>query len=150
MEKLFVDQTISINAPVEKVWQVLTDTQLTTKWAKEFTGGHPFHLDSDWQLGSEVNWKDDQGVARVTGKVTAVDPSKLLRFTVMDIAHPVENLTEEDGITYIFTETDGTTTLNVRQGDFGIMEDGQKYRDMSDQIWQRVLTTVKDLAENQE
>jgi len=57
------------------------------------------------------------------------------------------SVSEEDGITYELTEHDGTTLLKISQGDFSTMAEGEKYRDLSAEIWDRVLLKVKELAE---
>lgn len=150
MEKLFVDQTILINAPASKVWSALTKSESTTQWASEFSSGGPkFHLESDWQLGSAVLWKSENNEIVVEGNVTALEPEKLLRFTVFDTRSEKPKVGPEDGITCKLSEDNGQTTLQVLQGDFSCIPDGngQKYRDMSDQTWQRVLPIVKSIAE---
>lgn len=55
MSKLFVDISIEINAPVSKVWDVLTNHEFTSEWASEFSGGSPLRIESDWELGSPVS-----------------------------------------------------------------------------------------------
>ena len=147
MPKLFVDKSIEINAPVSKVWDVLTDSGYTAEWASEFSGGSPFHIESDWKLNSQVSWKGLDGTTIVEGNVSALEPGKLLRFTVFDVRSKRPPVTEDDGITYQFSEKDGKTILHVLQGDFSAMSEGEKYRDMSARVWDRVLPKVKKLAE---
>jgi uncharacterized protein YndB with AHSA1/START domain len=147
MSKLFVDKSIEINAPAAKVWAVLMEREYTAKWASEFSGGSPFHIESDWKVGSPVLWKDSEGKTLVEGNVTVLEPEKLLRFTVFDTRSERAPVTEEDGITYQLSEKNSKTTLQVLQGDFSVMPDGEKYRDMSAEVWDRVLRKVKELAE---
>jgi uncharacterized protein YndB with AHSA1/START domain len=147
MPKLYVEKSIEINATASRVWDVLTRREYTEKWAPEFAGGSEFHIESDWQLGSPVLWKGADGSVIVEGNVTALVPHKFLRFTVFDIRFEKPPLTEEDGITYALTEQNGMTTLRLLQGDFSAMADGEKYHRMSAEIWDRVLPTVKELAE---
>src|SRR5215471_16007643 len=147
MSKLFVEKTIEINAPIAKVWDVLTRREQTGKWASEFTGGAPFYIESEWKLGSPVLWKDQNDNVTVEGTVTALEPHTLLRFTVFDVRGEKPPVTEEDGITYRLSERDGITTLQVRQGDFSGMADAEKFHRMSEDIWERVLPNVKALAE---
>jgi len=147
MSELFVDNSIEINAPVSKVWQVLTAPEYTAEWAPDFNGESPFHLESDWTPGSPVAWKDQNGKTIVEGNVTALEPGKFLRFTVFDVRSDRPPVTEEDGITYQFDEADGKTTLYVRQGDFSSMPEGEKFRDMSAEIWGHVMPKIKALAE---
>src|SRR5215471_21529960 len=115
MSKLFVEKTIEINAPIAKVWDVLTRREQTGKWASEFTGGAPFYIESEWKLGSPVLWKDENGTVIVEGKVTAFEPHTLLRFTVFEVRGEKPPVTKEDGITYRSREQGGKTTLRVQQ-----------------------------------
>ena len=137
MEKLFVNKTIEINAPISKVWNALTMREYTDPWALEFTGGAEFHIESDWKLGSAVLWTGQDGSVIVQGNVTALEPQKLLRFTVFDVRGEKPPVTDEDG----------KTLLKISQGDFSTMAEGEKYRDLSAEIWDRVLFKVKALAE---
>jgi uncharacterized protein YndB with AHSA1/START domain len=147
MPKLFVDRSIGIDAPASGIWNVLTQPDLTAHWAREFIDGADFYIESEWKLGSPVLWKDKDGKVIVEGAVTALVPNTLLRFTVADTRSEKPHFNEEDGITYELTENAGKTTLRVLQGDFSIVPDGQKYRDMSEEIWNRVLPTIRNLAE---
>ncbi len=147
MSKLFVDKTIEINALIAQVWDVLTRLEMTGMWASEFTGGAPFYIESEWKMGSPVLWKDQDGTVIVEGTVMALEPYRLLRFTVFDVRSEKPPVTDEDGITYRLNEQDGKTILQVRQGDFSGMDDAEKYLRMSEEIWERVLPKVKALAE---
>ena len=147
MEKLFVNKTIEVNASASKVWNALTRREFTDQWAREFTGGAEFHIESDWTLGSPVLWTDQDGNVIVQGNVTALELEKFLRFSVFDVHVEKPPVTEEDGITYELTEQEGKTLLMISQGDFSTMSEGEKYRDMSAEIWDRVLAKVKELAE---
>jgi uncharacterized protein YndB with AHSA1/START domain len=147
MEKLFVNKTIEINAPASKVWDALIRRENTDQWAPEFTGRAEFHIESDWKLGSPVLWTGQDGSVIVQGNVTAIEPEKFLRFTVFDVRGEKPPVTDEDGITYELTEQNGKTLLRISQGDFSAMAEGEKYRDLSAEIWDRVLPKVKELAE---
>jgi len=147
MPKLFVDKSIEINVPASKVWNVLTNTRYTAEWASEFSSGSPFQIESDWKLNSPVLWKGPEGKVIVEGTVTGLEPGKFLRFTVFDVRSQKPSVKEEDGITYQLSEEDGKTTLHVLQGDFSALPDGEKYREMSAEIWDLVLPKVKELAE---
>jgi uncharacterized protein YndB with AHSA1/START domain len=150
MSKLFVDQTIEINAPVSQVWDVLTVSEYNNHWATEFSSGGPkFHLESTWELESPVLWKGEDGTVIVEGNVTALEQNKLLRFTVFDVRSEEKALvTEEDGITFQLSEDNGVTTLHILQGDFSVMPEGKKYRDLSAEIWDKVLPRIKEMAES--
>jgi len=150
MEKLFVDKTIEINAPASKVWDVITVEEFNNQWATEFSSGGPqFYLDSTWELDSPVLWKGEDGKVIVEGNVTALQQNKLLRFTVFDVRSEEKALvTEEDGITFHLSEENGKTNLHILQGDFSVMPEGRKYRDLSADIWDKVLPSIKKMAES--
>lgn len=148
MRELFVEKSIDVNAPASKVWDVLTKPKYTDKWALEFSNvGTEFHVESDWKLGSPVLWKNKDGSVFVEGNVTAVEPDRLLRYTVSDVRHEKALVSDDNGITCDLAEHGGTTTLRIVQGDFSAMDDGEKYCRMSADTWDRVLPIVKELAE---
>jgi uncharacterized protein YndB with AHSA1/START domain len=148
MPKLFAEKSIEIHASAPRVWDVLTSPVSTAEWASEFTAGGPaLHIESDWLVGSPVLWKDRKKRVVVDGAVTAVQPPVLLRYTVFDVRGQRPAVSPEDGITYKLTEREGTTVLWVSQGDFSTMADGEKYRDLSEDMWDRVLARIKRLSE---
>jgi uncharacterized protein YndB with AHSA1/START domain len=149
MAKLFVDKAIEIKAPASKVWDVLTSPDHTGQWAPEFSGGAPFHIESDWKSGSPVLWKDQDGNVIVEGNVTALELNVFLRFTVFDVRGEKPPMAKEDGITYKLQEHVDKTTLQVLQGDFSVMAEGEKYQRLSAEVWDRVLAKVKALAEQE-
>lgn len=83
----------------------------------------------------------------VEGNVTALEPNTFLRFTVFDVRGEKPPVKEGDGITYQLTEHSGMTTLRLLQGDFSVMAEGEKYQQLSAEVWDRVLPKVKALAE---
>src|SRR5262245_26502240 len=117
-EALFVRQSVEIQAPASKVWQVLTQPELNQQWVSELFG-QPAEMVSDWHSGSPVEWKVlADGKPYVEGNVTAIEPNWLLRFTVFDVRSERPAVSDEDGITFTLEEQAGKTLLSVRQGDF--------------------------------
>lgn len=148
MPKLFAERSIEIHAAARRVWDVLTSQASTAGWAFEFAVGEPgLYLESDWQLGSPVRWKNRKGQVVVEGVVTAVQPHTLLRFTALDFPPDRRPTAPEEGITYKLTEREGNTVLWVSQGDFSAMADGPAYRNLSEGIWNRALARIKRLSE---
>ncbi len=144
---LFVRESVEIQAPASKVWRVLTVTELTRQWVREFFG-HEGELVSDWRLGSRVEWKLlADGKTYVEGNVKVVEPYKMLHYTVFDVRSERPPVSDEDGITFTLDERDGRTVLSVRQGDFGKMDDGEKYYNLSVPVWERVMPRIKVAAE---
>lgn len=147
-KKLFVDQTIEVKASRAAVWRVITDPGYTKQWAPEFTNGAPLDIESTWDVGGEVLWKDKNGTVIVEGEVTACEKNVLLRFTVFAANAPHVSVTPEDGITWRLTEKKPHTTIvRVRQGDFGPVEAGEEKHHQTEKTWSRILPKVKELAE---
>lgn len=151
MSKLFVDETVAIEAPIVKIWRVLTDPVFTAQWSSEFSGNGPqIHLESNWRKGSKVVWLDNDKHMVIKGKVTAVHSPDLLRFTVFDARVNKEfRAKKEDGIAFELSEHGGSgkTILHVLHGNFFAMRDGAKYHQASLETWERVLPKIKALAE---
>jgi uncharacterized protein YndB with AHSA1/START domain len=150
MEKLFIEKSIEIEAPVEKVWKVLTDYEFTKQWVEEGWGkiGISMNVYSDWKPGSEVLWKKENGTLLVNGNVTKLNPYKLLRFTVFDVNSKEKFITEEeDGITYKLDEKKGNTILTVRQGNFAVMKNGKRNYEHTIKVWDAVVPKIKELTE---
>jgi len=85
----------------------------------------------------------------VEGNVTSVEPNTFLRFIVFDVRGEKPPVMEKDGITYELTEHADKTTFRFLQGNFSVMAEGEKYRRLSAEVWDRVLPKVKALAEKE-
>ena len=145
MKKLFVDKTVEIDAPVQKVWDVLTNPNFTDQWTNEFMAD--MIVESDWKMGSAVVWKDISGKVVVEGDVTKIEPKKVLRYTTFDVETGRTPVTEEDGITFELSGYEGKTKLHILHGDFATMKEGQKYYDMTLDAWNKIVPKIKELAE---
>jgi len=147
MERLFADQTIEINAPAATVWDIITMEAVL--WGIAFA---ELRIVSDWEMGSPVLWQKNDGTIIVEGRVTALVPDALLRFTVIDTQNPDRELArqEDDGITFELTEHDGMTTLRVRHGDFSVLENAQQALEGTMEGWSKTLPAIKAAAERSE
>lgn len=150
---LFVDKTLAIEAPILKVWEVLTDPAFTVQWSKEFAGNGPaIHVESGWKLGDKVVWRNSGRKVVAEGKVTAVRAPELLCFNVSDVANNEKfGVGGHDGVTFELTTHGGSgkTILHLAHGNFARMAEGRKlYRESTD-IWERVLPIIKELSENE-
>jgi uncharacterized protein YndB with AHSA1/START domain len=149
MTKLFVEKSIEIDAPATIVWTVLVSPKFTEQWSGFFGAQGP--IETDWNLGSRVLWKNAAREVYVSGSVTAAETNKLLRFTVRAIKpemQPISGLAEDDITqTYALAEHAGRTTLSIAHGDFSKLRDGEKIRPGAAAVWDGVLTKIKELAE---
>ncbi len=150
MQKLVVQNTITINASADEVWDVLTNPQQTKKYM------FGCETVSDWTIGSDLFWKgsyEGQEMVFVKGRILEIEPKKVLKYTVIDPNAsypdlPVNHL----NVTYELHEANGETTLTVSQDGFENAADGEKrYRDVynNGQGWYPILVLIKDLAEKQ-
>ncbi len=132
--------SIRINAPVEKVWDALTNPTLIKKYM--------FGTDvlSDWKEGASIKWKgiwngksyEDKGV--ILQKV----PMKTLRVTHFS---PLSGLPDEKEnyhtLIYDLSSRGGSTILNLSQDN----NSNEISRDHSQKNWEMMLENIKKTLE---
>ncbi len=77
-EKLVVKKSVKLNADISKVWEALTNPEITKKYF--------FNCEaiSDWQVGSPIIFKfisDGKEIVPVKGVITAIEPNRMLEHT---------------------------------------------------------------------
>ena len=144
MKPLFVQKTIRINAPVSKVWKVLTDVNLTRHWIRLMWTGF-LSLESDWKLGSEVLWKGVGEKTEFYGKVLSVKITKLLEYNFI-LNNP--EISKEEIITYELEKNDKYTILTISMGNFGVTSEHELCYPRALDGWKKALPTIKTLAES--
>jgi len=142
--ELIVRESIEIHAPAARVWTVLTDPGYTKQYM--------FNCEaiSDWQPGSPLIWRGaTNGVVYVKGNIEKIEPAKLLQYTTFDPNAPdLEDVPSNyTTVTDELSESDGRTRLNVTQGDFAGVVDGEKRFGDANSGWAGVLQKIKALAE---
>jgi len=146
---LIVENSITINAPADKVWDLLVNPEQTKKYM------FGCETVSDWQVGSPLLWQGEyegNKMVFVKGDIVRIEPGKLLVYTVIDpnnasIPDVPENYLT---VTYALAEDDGKTILTVSQGDFATVAQGQKrYEETynNGEGWNPILVQIKALAE---
>lgn len=136
----------SINAPKEKVWQVLWNDDTYQKWTSVFSEGSK--AVTDWKEGSKIHFLD----AKNDGMYSTID--KCIENEVMNFKHigvikdgveqPLDDATKSwsgSAENYGLTETNGITTLNVE------MDIIAEYQDYFNKTFPLALDLVKKLAE---
>jgi uncharacterized protein YndB with AHSA1/START domain len=148
MSELIVKNSIHINAPATKVWEALVNPAQTKKY---MFGCEPV---TDWQPGSSLLWKgvfDGKELVAVKGEVIAIEPGRLLKYTVIDPNNPAIPDVPENylTVTYAVQNDNNGTLLTVTQGDYATVAEGEKrYNDtMAGGGWQSIIEQVKKLAE---
>jgi len=124
MAPLYTQFEVHIAAPPRAVWATLVDPALTRQY---MFGCEAL---SDWKVGSRLDWKGSyQGkdMVFVTGTVVTFQPERLLEYTTFD---PNGGLEDVPGnhvtMSCKLTPEDGGTLLELRQGDFSTVQNGQK------------------------
>ncbi len=148
MKKLLVNNTITIDAPREQVWEVLTQSNYT----KIYMFG--CETVSEWRQGSPLIWRmihEEKEFIPVKGEILEIDAPHLLKYSVIDPNAAYPDFPENHlYVTYILEEKDGGTILTVSQDGFEGAADGDKrYKDVynNGEGWNPILVQVKDLAE---
>lgn len=146
MEK--INFYISINAPKEKVWNVLWDETSYRKWTSVFAEGSTVVTDN-WKEGSKVLFLDGNGSGMVS-MVAANKPNEYMSFKHMgEVKDGVEDISSEkikgwsgSMENYTLKEAGGKTELKVE------MDITDDFKDFFQKTWPKALEQVKLLSEN--
>ena len=150
MEKpKIVQSEIVINASRSKVWDTLVNPAKT----KIYMFG--CETVSDWNVGSELLWQGEyegKPMVFVKGKILAIEPDKVLKYTVIDPFAAYPDIPENYlNVTYQLAEESGKTKLTVTQDGFETAAEGEKrYQDTSNngEGWNPILVQIKEVAES--
>lgn len=148
MDALIIKNNITINAPMARVWDALTNPEQTPKY---MFGCEAL---SDWNVGSPLLWKgnwEGQEMVFVKGHIVRIEAPTLLAYTTFDPNSTIEDLPENYlMVTCELSEEDGTTNLQVTQGDYATVADGERrYQDSYNggEGWNPILVEIKKLVE---
>ena len=148
MEKLIVRNTISIHAPIDKVWNALVNPAETKKYM------FGCETVSDWKPGSALLWKgnyEGKDMVFVKGTIVTIEPGKILAYTTIDPNSTIKDIPENYlTVTYSLTTENEQTILTVTQGDYATVADGEKrYLETynNGEGWNPILIEIKKLVE---
>lgn len=142
MSELILRKSISINAPAQKVWEVMTQLTYLAQWQYIPASATD---DKDLHAGSAMQWRDENNNVYLEGTVTVFEPHKTLTMDLRDTRW--KKPLEPGAISQTFTleENDGITTLKFTFGDFNKDPDGkawyEAFRDNNE------LEDIKKMAE---
>ena len=143
LNALVVKKSIGIQASPEKIWDALTNPEITKKYMFDC------EAISLWKVGSPLIWigaKD--GKAYVKGEILQIAPEKILQYTVIDTTREdiPSNYTT---VTYELSSSDnGPTEVSITQGDFSEVEDGEKRFAECIEGWNKTLEGLKKIVEH--
>jgi uncharacterized protein YndB with AHSA1/START domain len=146
-DQLTAHESIEIAAAPERVWQVLTDPDLTRRY---MFGCVPI---TDWKVGSPLSWRgtlDGKDQVFVSGDLLAVERPSLLSYTTYDpaAATPDPPAKRARVICRLTSPRPGTTRLEVSQGDFAGLPDAARRFEETRSGWHTVVSEIKKLAES--
>ena len=144
MTALEIRKSIEVDAPAATLWKILTDNQ----FIQQYMFG--CYADTDWKVGSPLLWKGAaDGKLYVKGKIVAIDAPHRLAYTIIDPNSSMADIPSNYlTMTYTLKER-GTnnSVLEVTQGDFASVEDGEKRYQDSLGGGDMILPAIKKLAE---
>jgi uncharacterized protein YndB with AHSA1/START domain len=144
MTELLIRKSIDVDAPIEILWKILTDSE----FIRQYMFG--CNAETDWRPGSTLLWRGAaDGVVYVKGYVVRFEPPHALEYTIFDPNSKLADLPSNYlGMKYELKEQGPRKTiLEITQGDFATVEDGEnRYRHSLDGD-DSVLEGIKKLAE---
>lgn len=146
---LTVKNTITINAPMAKVWDALTNPEQTKKYM------FGCETVSDWKPGSPLLWRgsyEGKEMVFVKGSIVKIEPGKFLAYTTIDPNNPsIPDIPENYlTVTYDLKVQNGQTIFTVTQGDYSTVADGERrYKEAysNGEGWNPILVEIKKLVE---
>jgi uncharacterized protein YndB with AHSA1/START domain len=139
-KKHVAEATITINAPVSKVWQALVNPEIIKQYL--------FNTEviSDWKVGSPIIYRGEwEGKPfEDKGEILEIEPEKLLKSTHWSPLSGVPNIPENyHTVTYTLTDKGENTAVTITQDNNATEEE----KAHSEKNWQTVLKGLKDLLE---
>ena len=109
---MIIKNSITIDAPIEKVWDALINPTFTTQY---MYGCVPL---TDWKIGSPLLWQgqyEGQDMVFVKGSIVAFEPYNALIYTVIDPLNPnIPDIPENYlTVTYTLKQQKGKTDLKL-------------------------------------
>jgi uncharacterized protein YndB with AHSA1/START domain len=108
------DSTVKILAPAKKVWLALTSPALVKQWQ------YGSDLQTTWEVGTSIVFRNEWNgqVFEQKGTVLEFSPESRLKYSLFVPRPDLQDIPEHYFfMTYELAESDGTTSLLVRQED---------------------------------
>jgi hypothetical protein len=145
MQKIHFSKTI--NAPPEKVWNILWNDDSYKEWTSAFAEGS-YAQTNNWAEGSKVLFLDSKGSGMVS-TVAKNRPNEYMSFKHLGVVKDGVEDTESDSVkswagameNYTLAEDNGKTKLDVE------MDSTDDFKDYFLKTWPVALDKVKELAE---
>jgi uncharacterized protein YndB with AHSA1/START domain len=138
--------SISIDAPREKVWNVLWNDDTYRAWTSAFSEGS--HAETDWQKGSKVLFLDGKGSGMVSTIAENI-PNEYMSIKHLGIVKDGVEDTSSEEVTqwsgafenYTLKTVNGKTELVID------MDTTEEFKDYFEKTWPIALDRLRELAE---
>jgi len=137
---LIVNKSIEIKAPVDKVWDAITNPEIIKQYFFGTT------VICDWKVGSPIIFQGEwEGKSyQDKGFILDFDPKKILSYNYWSSFSGLEDkLGNYSLVTYDIEEKDGNTIINLVQQGFV----GEQALQHAEKGWEMVLNKLKDILE---
>ncbi len=149
MSLVKINFSITIDAPRQRVWDVMFDDKSYGEWTSAFSPSSTF--EGDWSEGSRIRFvgKDENG--NLCGMSSRIVANRKLEFVAIEHLGTISNGIDETAGTsdwagaredYHFSEANGVTTVRVEQDMVA------EYEAMFQEMWPNALAKLKALAES--
>ena len=137
---LIAKESISINAPVGKVWDALTKPEVI----KQYMFGT--NVISDWKQGSPIVWKGEwQGKKyEDRGMILKLEPNRILQYTHFSPLSGQQDIPENYHTVTVELSTEGAQTRISLSQHNNPTEQARKH---SENNWVMILESLKKLLE---
>jgi uncharacterized protein YndB with AHSA1/START domain len=144
MEKIGFETTI--NAPVQKVWNVMLRDATYREWTAAFHEGS--YYEGSWEAGEEIRFLSPRG----NGMISRIAENRRHEFiSIEHLGFVANGVVDTDSAearamagareNYSFSEADGVTTVTVEA------DTTPDYSEMFAEMWPRALTKLKEICE---
>lgn len=137
---------ITINAPREKVWEILWGNETYPAWTAPFAEGS--NVQTDWQKGSRVLFTDGSGSGMISEIADKV-PNEYMSFRHIGMLNDgVEDL-GSDKVKEWAGALENYTLKSAGNGTEVIvdMDIAEKHKDYFMEAWPKALNKLKEIAE---
>jgi uncharacterized protein YndB with AHSA1/START domain len=138
-----IERSVTIDAPIGRVWDVLTQSQYLNQWARAFMD--PIRVDIDLRPGGEVWWRSD-GNPPIRARIAELAEGRFLKVDYppeLNPQHP--DMGDSFAETYGLAEDHGEVVLSITCGPVS----SEGYAQM-EQPWEQALDNIKRVAEDED
>lgn len=145
MERLHF--SANINAPKEKVWNILWSKGNYESWTAVFSEGST--AVTDWNEGSKILFVDGKGNGMVS-KIAVKKPNEYMSFQHLgEIMNGVEDTTSEKVKVWQGSQENYRLTTNGEQTTLDVeMDIAPDFKDYFLKTWPKAMEAIKQLAES--